>query len=275
MTAARAIPGVGALGVGAPLPQVASVHVVGNTSGDSTAWTIDAPTLSLPEATAWGTRPPRTAAANTATRPTRHFMPMPCRLEGPPKRQLRTPESPLRNLELFVAASVRRAGGTSAQGPGRSCSRKGRDGLLGTPRVRTPWPGAAPHPNGNPSQTGLQPTTPPDVPGHEADGHEAPDSGHHCELGHLISCPRRSMPIPVCRRDRTPVKRSLPESVPGPPPQTLSGEDPRFNSAQIPVRKRPLEVRLPLQSWRLAVPPCVPTGPPAATGRGTPATRSG
>ena len=114
-----------------PLPQVASAQALGDANGDSAAWTIVTPTLSLPEATAWGTRPPRTAAATTATRPTRHFMPMHCRLRGVPKGQLRTPESQLRKRNCWVPCVYR----TEMRGEPRG-HRIGYSGRGGAERLR-------------------------------------------------------------------------------------------------------------------------------------------
>lgn len=70
--AASATPGDGAAGAGLPLPQVASAHVTGADTVDSAAVTISVAALPALEKTAWGTRPPKTAAATMATNPRRH-----------------------------------------------------------------------------------------------------------------------------------------------------------------------------------------------------------
>ena len=283
--AARTMPGVGAAGVGVPLPQVASLQVVGDTSGDSTAWTMVTPTLSLPEATVWGTRPPRTAAATTATRPTRHFTPMPSRLEGVSKGQLRMPESPLRKPELFVAPRLRRQAAPASPRVGpklpASARRTTRDDEGRHPSSRNAPPARESFADWTPTDDAVRSARPRSrrPPGPRLlPALQSPSSGLPAVV---VSCPypfgaeiepRRNGRCAWLRRQPDPASfgHSVSHSV-----------DPMPQSAQIPVRKVPEQVRKRWsgvrrpRTWRWAGRPCGPRGPRVEAGRGRRAARSG
>ena len=73
-TAASGAAGEGAVGAGLPLPQTASAQETGTDKGSSTSWTAGRAMDAAPDATPRGTRPPKTAAATTATNARRHGM---------------------------------------------------------------------------------------------------------------------------------------------------------------------------------------------------------
>ena len=264
-TAASATPGDGAAGAGLPLPQVASRQFTGPDRGTSATCATWVAEDSAATSTPCGMKPPTTAAAMIATRPTRQRKDMTWRLRVRNKRAIRITGRLAQAQKIVDDGAPAPLGGVAAPRCRRYRSRRGarRPGARrGSSEPNRPGPAAMRRPPGGATSC----TTP-------ESGHEQPERPRdHRDLRHADHLLRvRSAGHDWTALRLTATSRSPCASVPvrpaGPGAKVLSARLAR-NRARLGLRRCPISP----SGWTRT--PCGPRPPPAAAARDTPPARS-